>query len=70
MRVKFNLFQGFASIKRGGPTFFFLLWIPTAYFTPGPSLIDGPSLIQIRKKGIDSYLLTLITSLFHMVSQK
>jgi len=50
MRVKFNLIQEFVSIKGGGPTFFPLLCIPTAYFTPGPSLLDGPALLQIRNK--------------------
>lgn len=54
MKVKFNLIQGFVSIKGGGPTFFSLICIPTAYFAPGPSLSDAPALLQVRKKGADT----------------
>lgn len=59
MRVKFNLIQGFVSMKGGPPTFFSLLCIPAAYFTPGPSLTDEPAVLQIWKKGVDSIFIDI-----------
>lgn len=70
MRVKFNIIQGFVSIKEGAPTIFLPSLNPHPYFRVGPHLLDGPALLQIGKKLPIPYLFILITSIFHMVSQK